>query len=497
MLVTLFPTYVKADVQLASEFKNPVKNWSFENRSYGPPYPCWGVYNCSPWQTNKPIGPEGGWRELRGDVNGDRLVDIVDITITALAMGSQPGDGNWNKDADIDGNGLVDIVDTVTAAIDFGKETKSLDGNYSWYTGTGGGHYDMWQYLDSSTQNCIKGKQVTFTFWFLPESVAPDGSQNYARAEIWWWIGVWRHKFGEWVYPNETKWYSASVTADIPSYALDVKVGVYGAGDETHDFRAWIDLASLSITETESDSMLVERPESVFGDVTMNMSMALNLFQSSQFEFPTGSRDCIAFFGFSIAAEIVPYNPSYGVWQCIDYVELSIKLITDGHVNIEDGSVTQSNNANYTTNPDQTAKIENRRIIAAKIATGVIVPLCWFGVAAAFPEIPPISLLMLKILTGQGLSYIMSTWDSTANDPDAYQGETARARCGMGVDWMDPSTAPGVNFANERALFKVEFHKGQTVTIEATAKVKFAVYFPPWSWDDYTLQKTISATFSL
>jgi len=30
VLVTLFPSYVKADVQVTQEFLEPVKNWSFE-----------------------------------------------------------------------------------------------------------------------------------------------------------------------------------------------------------------------------------------------------------------------------------------------------------------------------------------------------------------------------------------------------------------------------------------------------------------------------------
>jgi hypothetical protein len=67
----------------------------------------------------------------------------------------------------------------------------------------------------------------------------------------------------------------------------------------------------------------------------------------------------------------------------------------------------------------------------------------------------------------------------------------------MGVSTYPPSTGPGANFANERAFFKVEFDKGQTVTIEATAKVQFAVYLPMMDWGLYTLQKTTSATFSL
>jgi len=55
------------------------------------------------------------------DINGDGIVDIVDIVIVALAFGSEPGDPNWNPVADLNGDGIVDIVDIVLVAIHFGE----------------------------------------------------------------------------------------------------------------------------------------------------------------------------------------------------------------------------------------------------------------------------------------------------------------------------------------------------------------------------------------
>ena len=55
------------------------------------------------------------------DINGDGIVDIVDIVIVALAFGSEPGDPNWNPIADLNGDGIVDIVDIVLVAIHFGE----------------------------------------------------------------------------------------------------------------------------------------------------------------------------------------------------------------------------------------------------------------------------------------------------------------------------------------------------------------------------------------
>jgi parallel beta-helix repeat protein len=55
------------------------------------------------------------------DVNGDGIVDIVDVVIVALAFGSEPGDPNWNPVADLNGDSIVDIVDIVLVAIHFGE----------------------------------------------------------------------------------------------------------------------------------------------------------------------------------------------------------------------------------------------------------------------------------------------------------------------------------------------------------------------------------------
>ena len=68
--------------------------------------------------------------KMVGDVNGDGIVDIVDIVIVAIAFGSAQEDypetawdetENWNPDADLNYDGVVDIVDIVIAAIHFGE----------------------------------------------------------------------------------------------------------------------------------------------------------------------------------------------------------------------------------------------------------------------------------------------------------------------------------------------------------------------------------------
>jgi parallel beta-helix repeat protein len=58
-----------------------------------------------------------------GDLNGDRLVDIFDMVIVAVAYNSIPGDPNWNKIADINGDRNVDIFDLVIVAVHYGESS--------------------------------------------------------------------------------------------------------------------------------------------------------------------------------------------------------------------------------------------------------------------------------------------------------------------------------------------------------------------------------------
>jgi hypothetical protein len=58
---------------------------------------------------------------IPGDVNGDRKVNIVDLTIVALAFGSVPGSPTWNPNADVTMDGKVDIRDLTFVAIHFGQ----------------------------------------------------------------------------------------------------------------------------------------------------------------------------------------------------------------------------------------------------------------------------------------------------------------------------------------------------------------------------------------
>lgn len=62
------------------------------------------------------VAPPG----LEADLNGDGVVDILDIVIVAAAFGSSPGAPNWDVRADLNGDSAVDIIDMVKVSGTYG-----------------------------------------------------------------------------------------------------------------------------------------------------------------------------------------------------------------------------------------------------------------------------------------------------------------------------------------------------------------------------------------
>jgi hypothetical protein len=54
------------------------------------------------------------------DLNSDGNVNILDMTIFALAFGTTPSSARWNPKADINQDGKVNILDGVIVAKAFG-----------------------------------------------------------------------------------------------------------------------------------------------------------------------------------------------------------------------------------------------------------------------------------------------------------------------------------------------------------------------------------------
>ena len=58
---------------------------------------------------------------IQGDVNGDGIVDIGDISLCALAFGSMPEEPRWNPIVDCNQDCIIDIFDLVMIGIHFGE----------------------------------------------------------------------------------------------------------------------------------------------------------------------------------------------------------------------------------------------------------------------------------------------------------------------------------------------------------------------------------------
>jgi hypothetical protein len=55
------------------------------------------------------------------DINNDRKINIVDISIAATAFGTELGHDRWYPIADVNEDGKINIVDVSIVAVDFGK----------------------------------------------------------------------------------------------------------------------------------------------------------------------------------------------------------------------------------------------------------------------------------------------------------------------------------------------------------------------------------------
>lgn len=64
-----------------------------------------------------------GWikETIMGDLNGDGQVNILDISLVAVAFGTRPGETRWAPNADINNDDIINILDISTVAIHFGE----------------------------------------------------------------------------------------------------------------------------------------------------------------------------------------------------------------------------------------------------------------------------------------------------------------------------------------------------------------------------------------
>lgn len=382
LFISMLSPIVRADITLTSEFVEPVKNWSFE---YG---------DGAPWSTNN-----GGWREPNADINRDGTVDILDKWILDANWGPlfTPENPDYNPNADINRDGKVSLADKAILYQNFGEPTKCIHGSYSWYT-SGGGDYYMWQFLDSDTIDAVKGKQVAFTFWFLPESVASDGSENYARAEIYYEYASGSNTvYGDWVHPNETKWYNVFVTASLSSTTSAIKVIIHGKPD----FKAYVDLSSFSICDYATAS-----------SDEGNLALAVNLFRWRIEDVEPGFPDGLTRVSAGLYAERAGD-------RCIRAIELKVELLpNDGSESTQQGGLQiwycgQANEDGYEVDPAATEEFQNQVFSSSTFATKVIA-----GVIVGYYVTFPYSLIVTTLIGGV-THFVLPHFASDPNDPTA------------------------------------------------------------------------------
>lgn len=125
-------------------------------------------YASAGYETHFTIVNAANTTILRTDVNGDGVVNILDISMVAAAWSSYPRHPKWDVKLDINDYGIINIMDIVFVARDFGK---------IWLC------YDFDEPLDRNVWNVISGNWDTLDGWL--EGTADSEGLIYARNTMW------------------------------------------------------------------------------------------------------------------------------------------------------------------------------------------------------------------------------------------------------------------------------------------------------------------------
>jgi len=59
--------------------------------------------------------------KMQGDVNGDGIVNVLDLSIVSMSYGSFEGEPDYDPDADLNKDGVVDMRDLAKVAMNLGN----------------------------------------------------------------------------------------------------------------------------------------------------------------------------------------------------------------------------------------------------------------------------------------------------------------------------------------------------------------------------------------
>jgi len=128
--VSLFANSSLVGIQTLTLDNGKCTNLTFTWNTTGVQAPFWPC-NCSIQAEASPVSNETNPENnigtccvkisIKGDIDGNGKVNIIDISKAATAFAAKPGDKNWNADADINEDQKISIVDISMIAKEFGK----------------------------------------------------------------------------------------------------------------------------------------------------------------------------------------------------------------------------------------------------------------------------------------------------------------------------------------------------------------------------------------
>jgi len=123
-LMYIWELYLEPDETFTGTLEWNLFQYNYDG--YTPPHPS--IYDISGVCVGKlmEMGPAVTTGKLTlelilPDINHDRIINILDISVVAMAFGSKLGDEKWNLIADLNDDDVVDVLDISIVAKDFGK----------------------------------------------------------------------------------------------------------------------------------------------------------------------------------------------------------------------------------------------------------------------------------------------------------------------------------------------------------------------------------------
>jgi subtilisin family serine protease len=184
------------------------------------------------------LGNTSGWRELKGDINGDGHCGYVDQGILLAAYGSHKGDTKYNWKADLNGNGHVNYADLGILLADYGNDSTTVYGPYSWCVSSVGS-FSMYQWMCDKDAASMRGKLVHFGFW-----LRPTGQYN-TSIEVFYVHSGGNNIVTSSNYISLLDWRYFYINLELPETTTAVKITIR---DNTPNLKARIDEAHITIT---------------------------------------------------------------------------------------------------------------------------------------------------------------------------------------------------------------------------------------------------------